>query len=27
VTLACLVGLVVTFYAFVIPWVIPLSTP
>ena len=27
VTLACLVGLIVTFYAFVIPWVIPLSTP
>jgi lactate permease len=27
VALACLVGLIVTFYAFVIPWVIPLSTP
>ena len=27
VVLACLVGLIVTFYAFVIPWVIPLSAP
>jgi lactate permease len=27
VVLACLVGLIVTFYAFVIPWVIPLTTP
>ena len=27
VALACLVGLIVTFYAFVVPWVIPLSTP
>jgi lactate permease len=25
VTLACLVGLIVTFYAFVIPWVIPIT--
>jgi lactate permease len=27
VALACLVGLIVTFYAFAVPWVIPLSTP
>ncbi len=27
VVLACLVGLIVTFYAFVVPWVIPLATP
>jgi lactate permease len=27
VALACLVGLIVTFYAFVVPWVIPLSAP
>jgi lactate permease len=27
VALACLVGVIVTFYAFVVPWVIPLSTP
>ncbi|MFI5457431.1 MAG: L-lactate permease [Isosphaerales bacterium] len=27
VALACLVGVIVTFYAFVAPWVIPLSTP
>jgi lactate permease len=27
VALACLVGLVVTFYAFVVPWVIPLGKP
>jgi lactate permease len=27
VALACLVGLIVTFYAFVVPWVIPLATP
>ena len=27
VALACLVGLVVTFYAFVVPWVIPLRNP
>ena len=27
VALACLVGLIVTFYAFVVPWVIPLSSP
>jgi len=27
VALACLVGVIVMFYAFVAPWVIPLSTP
>ena len=27
VALACLVGLIVTFYAFVVPWVIPLGNP
>ena len=25
--LACMVGLIVTFYAFAVPWVIPLSMP
>jgi lactate permease len=27
VALVCLVGLIVTFYAFMVPWVIPLSMP